>query len=393
MTFKIKKVMKKALGLMMALAMVLPICLGTSVSHAAEEPIGNGSITIKKTVKGEKYDLYKILDATVKDGNVSYTMTEEWNEFFQTGEPGENYLTDTDTGNLVPLKIISKQGNEEVKYLDLTSRVEAFAKDAQNRIKDKTPTRTVTADGENLTIENLPLGYYLLYPQGTNAKPGKSTIVSLKTVGVDVDVEVKADYPVIEKKVKDAETGDPAKSAQIGDVLSYEITGKVPDTTDFSEYFYQITDKLSEGLTLHANTVKVSIDGVDETNIGKYVTVETKNEETGELVITFKMKELNNDLGESIVGANISVTYDATLNENAKIGENGNSAILDYSRDPHNPTDHKPNEPVIVKVYTARINIYKKDDGEGEAAKPLSGAKFVLMNIIVMMKHLTRFFG
>lgn len=157
MTVKIKKV----LGFVMALVMVLSTGIGSSQALAA----GNGEIKVTGTTEGKTYSIYKIFDLTLGGGDkdkVSYTIAHEWEEFFATGA-GKTYIVDENTTEkLNPIVV-----DQKVMGINITeSNVAAFAKDVMAVIGDKTKAATQEATGTTLTFSNLELGYYLVHPEG-----------------------------------------------------------------------------------------------------------------------------------------------------------------------------------------------------------------------------------
>ena len=69
--------MKKLFSFMMALVLVLSL----SVTAFADE--GPGSITITNATVGKQYSVFKIFDATVKDGHTTYSI-----------KPGDPFFAD-----------------------------------------------------------------------------------------------------------------------------------------------------------------------------------------------------------------------------------------------------------------------------------------------------------
>ncbi|MDU1028425.1 MAG: SpaH/EbpB family LPXTG-anchored major pilin [Clostridiales bacterium] len=350
-----KKTFKK-IGAILMLAVFMLGIIGPGLgAYAADD----GTITIKNTVDGKVYNIYKVFDLTHSGDKVSYTIASEWEDFFKGA--GAKYISDTNTGNSLNPIIVERA----VKYINITDdNVAKFAQDALAFAGSKTPTKSATANGESYKFTGLSLGYYLVYPQGASLlKDGFASISSITSAKPNGEVNVKSTYPTVEKKV-DKESFD------YGQEATYTLTSKVPDTTGYSEYTFKMTDTLSKGLTLNPNNVTVKIGGTDKTtdeNI-KCVT----NVTNGKLEITFDMLKL-----KSLKGQEIEVTYKAAINEQAIIGQDGNSneVTLEYSNDPKDGSKTattKDNK----KVYTAALTINKLD-GKDEAIK-LPGAEFVL---------------
>lgn len=355
MVLKIKRI----LGVMMALVLILSTGLSSSKVLAAG---GNGEIIVTGTTQGKSYSAYKIFDLTQSGENVSYTIAEEWKDFFTNGA-GKEYIADKndEQGNLNPIVV-----SGAVKYINITNEnIADFAKAAMGELNKEgiKKTKTEKALGNSVTFSGLELGYYLVHPEGATEKAeGQNSIVSLTSTTPSAEVKVKGTYPTVEKKV-DKPTAD------IGQELTYTLTSKVPDTTGYSKYTFKMTDKLSNGLTFVSDSDEVIVTIGGET-ITEYV---TKNVKGQELEVSFEMLNLQKKVGQEI-----TVTYKAKLNKDAVItdGSNPNEVTLEYSNDPKNneSTDTTKDE---EKVFTAKVIVNKVD---GEDQKALEGAKFKLKN-------------
>lgn len=352
-----KKTLKK-IGAALLVAAFLAVNLVPAMgAFAADQE--KGSITVNNTVNGKVYNIYKVFDLTHSGDKVSYTIAPEWEDFFK--ETGAEYISDTNTGNSLNPIIVKGA----VKYINITDdNVAKFAQDALAFAGSKTPTESAAANGESHKFAGLSLGYYLVYPQGASLlKDGSASICSITSTKLNGEVNVKSTYPTVEKKVKE-------KSLDYGQEATYTLTSKVPDTTGYSEYIFKMTDTLSKGLTLNPNGVTVKIDGKDMTNDPNIPC--SPDVTNGKLVIEFKMLNL-----QTFKGKTIEVTYHAAINENAVIGQKGNSneVTLEYSNNPKNVKETATTTDV-KNVYTAAITI-DKYDGKNETIK-LPGAEFVL---------------
>ena len=292
----------------------------------------------------------------MKKKKVSYTISDEWKSFFSK-EPGTKYIVATDEGKNLNQIIV----DNAVKYINITEgNIKDFAKDAMGELSSKTKVRTEKAVGNLVNISNLPLGYYLIHPEGATEKAdGQNSIVSLTSTTPSAEVVVKGTYPTVEKKV-DKPTAD------IGQELTYTLTSKVPDTTGYKEYKFEMTDKPSRGLTITKDSVKIHFgdtDVTDNENIKKEVN------DNG-LKISFEMLKLKDHVGKEI-----KVTYKAKLNKEAVItGANPNEVTLEYSNDPHD-SEKTDKTTGGTKVFTAKVIVNKVD---GKDQKALEGAKFKL---------------
>ncbi|EFD04422.1 conserved repeat protein [Peptostreptococcus anaerobius 653-L] len=350
---------QKILRMMLALALLLT-SIGLNNAFAA----GNGSITVNGTTKDKTYGIYKIFDLTYKDDNVSYTIADGWKDFFAKGN-GKEFIVDKNNSNnsLNPIVVDGK-----VKYINITDdNVAKFAKTAMGEIADKKRQAVQKATGETLKFTGLDLGYYLVHPEGASeAATGQSSIVSLTSTKPTGEVTVKGIYPTIKKEAK-------SKSADYGEKVSFTITGKVPDPTGYKKYEYVLKDTLPKGLSIDANSIKVTIGGVDNTaNITKAVSGQ-------DLSVTFNILELVKK-SSAIVGQDIKLTYDTTVNKDFVLGNQGqeNKAHVEFSNDPKNgeTKDKTPEEK--VKIYSGKIKVTKC--AKNDKTKKLEGAQFVLKN-------------
>lgn len=315
-----------------------------------------GTITINGTTEGKIYEIYKIFDLTYSGTNVSYTISTEWEDFFEND--GEIYISDTDLGNLNQITIGS-----ETKYINITNdNIETFTKDALVYASTLTGNSgSAKAEGTSLTFTNLDLGYYLVYPQGaTDLLEGYGSICSITSTMPEATVNIKAGYPTIDKTVDDP-------NAEVGQLVEFKITGQVPDTTGYNTYTYTISDTMSSGLKFDIEQAQFTVTFKEDT-----ISVEPTVTENG-FTITFDMVQY-----QEYVGEEITITYKALVTEEAvNSSTTNNSVTLTYSNNPkENTTTTTP--PIEVPVYSSEINVVKVDT-ENEELK-LSGASFVLKN-------------
>lgn len=350
-----KKTNKFAKILALVVAVIMTFCMAVT-AFAAE----TGSITINNATAGKSYDLYKILDLkkTDSNGKITYSIDADWTAFFTTGE-GKNFLVDTSTElNQVEL-------NGKLVYLNISeSNVDAFSKAALDYATKLTADKTVVcADGTaSVVADGLDLGYYLVLPRGaSDIKDGYKSICSLTSTTPDATVEVKAEYPTIEKEADNY-------SVEIGQIVNYTIKGSVPDTTGYAKYRYIVTDKMSAGLTFNKDvTVKFGDTVIDVADLIDYDTVENG------FVLEFDMTKY-----QALAGEDIVIEYTATVNEDAvNYDKLTNEAKLEYSNNPSDTDETEPAPPEVVEVYSAKIVIDKID---GATKDKLAGAKFVLQN-------------
>lgn len=332
------KTVARIASLLLALVMVF----GLSVTAFAAE---TGTITVDNPIAAQTYTAYKIFDVVYDaEGHYSYTIDSS-NEWFTTVQA---YATEANGLTLT-------QANGSTTYIVTTTNAFSapdFAVALEAAVEGKTGTVLKLADGK-ATATDLDLGYYFV-TSSTGA------LCNLTTTNPNATIHDKNDVPF--GKVDDKD------SVEVGETVSYTITGKVPDYTGFTTYTYLITDTMSEGLTFQKDA-KVTVGGTDVTSA---------------CTITYDVDSNANKFTVSIpvmnytIGAEIKVTYTAVTNDNAVTVISKNSATLTYSNNPTDSSKTTTTPEDIETVYSAKLVIdkYQKDD----ESKKLANAKFVLKN-------------
>lgn len=343
--------MKSKIGMLLTIVMLLSIAVPV---FAAPQ---TGDLTINGTTAGKVYDLYKVFDLTHSGDNYSYTVTDEFANFFADEKYGDN-----------PVAYVENLKGNADGLANLAKDLLAWA------IANNKPTKTVTGTADTTIVNDLDYGYYLMNPNGGSNPTGNyGTMFSLGTVsGEDKEIQLKAEYPTIDEVIVEGEEEVDTNEASIGDDVNYKITTKVPDTTGYKKYVFNVHDRLSKGLTFN-NDVEIMI-GEEVLNKDSDYNLTLGTGANGET--TFKIEFLNvidwiYDVGEEIV-----ITYTAELNENAEIGmePNTNNVKLEYSTDPKQDEGGTPEETPEeeTKTYTTGLEIYNKDS-DGNV---LTGAGF-----------------
>lgn len=373
-----KSLMKKVFAAAAAIATVFGLAATTVATANAAD---NATLTVSTTdakFAGKTVNAYKMFSATVSgDGKaVSYTLTDEWKPFFKNSV-GLTGVTDEN---------VNDKANDYVSKLK-DSALTAFAAKASNWAQTKAnnitadATATVSADASNgkytATFTGLGYGYYVVAVPGAtlaNAKSQYATLVSVHSTKVDADI--KGDLPTVDKKVQVDGTGKDATDAKIGDTLTFTLTSTIPDMSAYDTYTFNFKDTLSKGLTFgQVKSVKVENVTLTENTDYTVTTPTASNNNT----LTVAMKDFKTKQ-QANAGKKITVTYTATLNENAVVGGAGNvnSAKIQYSNNPStNGTGES--EPSKVRVFTYGFTVDKYTGGSyDDTATRLAGAEFTL---------------
>ena len=339
-----KKTFKKLFAALLAAALVLAMALPAFAVTNADT---KGSITINNTVKDETYTIYKLFDLDSYDtahNAYFYTVVEDWKDFFTTGA-GSKYI---DLTNGHPTW---KAG---VDSTDDSDTVAALAKAALDWAKVKGITGTKeTATGDTVNFSGLDLGYYLV-------DSSLGALCGLNTTKPDAIIKEKNGQPTIDKKVKNGDTWDTTNDAKIGDTVEFKVEVKV----EAGAKNYVVTDTMDAGLSFSSGSIQV--DGVALNDTIATLTLKQK-EGDPTFTLTFADSYVADKIGETIV-----VTYAATLNANAVVAGNKNSATLHYSN------QHTVNKETTT--YTYEFDLVKVDGKANEDGTHtlLNGAEFKL---------------
>ncbi len=359
------------------LAVVLTLAMGATAfaAQGVNTNSGDGSITVTNAKKDKTYDIYRILDLTAADTNgdkkydsYAYTVNQNWKSFF-FGEnaPGASYLIEKTDANAETYKNYNQLTDKgKVYFINITdSNVANLAQSALNyaaKLSDTDGTKTALSDG-NLKFDDIALGYYLVYPQGaTDIAENYGSICSLTTTSPDAELVQKAGYPDI-NKVADKE------DVQVGETVTFTVTGKVPDTTGYNSYTYELTDTMTDGLTFNSEVADMTVK-LGNTTVtvpdGDKVTLQYEN---NGYVMSFDMTKYQAYKGEAV-----TITYKAVVNDAAVCEITENKVRLKYSNNPDGGYDYTPY--IERQVYTSKIVVDKFD---GKTNKKLGNAKFVLV--------------
>ena len=353
------KLTKKLAGILLALAMVL----GLAATAFAEGE--TGSITINDAVVGQTYTIYQILDLESYNASANayaYKATTAWNTFINSDAIKGTYVE------------VDAQGY--VTWKDGADAA-AFAKAAQKYAKDNSITNqgSVTATTTTVSFAGLDLGYYLV-------DSTLGTLCSLDTTNPNVVMEEKNEVPTNVKTVEEDSdnTWGTTNDADIGQVVTFKST----ITAQPGAENYVFHDTMSAGLTLDKASIKVGDVAVTDAQgndvAGDDYTVSYPSGE-GSDGCTFEIAFAQSYLDTIKAATQITITYSATLNANAKVGLEGNPNESKLSYGVADSTTGEPSgttPPSKTTTYTWDMDVLKY--ANGDESKVLKDAKFVLLN-------------
>jgi fimbrial isopeptide formation D2 family protein/LPXTG-motif cell wall-anchored protein len=333
------KTMRKLFTVLLALAMTLALAVP---AFAAD----TGSITITNPQGDHTYTAYKIFDVTYSGDHYSYTISDNAAAFTTVKAYADEAAND------LTLTAVANTNKYNVSTGDSFSAA-SFAQYLKTKVGSLGTGTAFTQVGDTVKASDLTPGYYFV--SGTSG-----TICEL-TTAKNIEIRDKNEVPEIKKDVNDDD-----RTVEVGQKLTYTITGKVPSTKGYTEYTYEVTDTMSEGLTFNKD-VKVTIGGEDVTADATI----TKSENG--FVASINMMNYQKQIDAPVV-----ITYTATVNENAiQRNEETNTATLKYSNNPADKNSFgQSHEEVEVFSFNIVINKY----AAGNESTKLEGAKFLLKN-------------
>lgn len=354
------------------IALLLTAVMTMTMSVTAFAADTNCSLTVNvkggQDLNGQTISLYQLFDVTesgkAPNKNYAYTVNTQYKATLASVLKIAETSKDEDFAAAV-----AKLGK------DNSPEVQNFANDftataLKNKLSATKTSNKITESKTSYDFNELKPGYYLVYVTG-----GKEIQSSLVTVDESTKtVNLKTEAPSIIKTAN-------KPSVNIGDVVTYTVTGSVPDTTGYSEYVYKIHDTLSKGLDFVKNANGEALDNENEVivtvSFGKGSTDAGTAPTTAALDTTNKRK-MSLDLSEWVranqtnKGKEFTVTYYAKVNKAADVSTK-NNATLEYGNNPGETTTTTPSE---AKTPTYPLDI--KKFAKGEDNKKLAGAKFKL---------------
>lgn len=376
-----KRFLTAALAVLFTLICALP-------TLADETPAAPQTYTLAITnpAAGHTYEVYQIFEG------------------YNTQENGKEYLSDIDWGSGVTSDDTSQQKmidnlkaadlyDEHTTYMagvnDATKVAMALSKlDDEAKQVDKfneivgayLGTAAATQKAENSTtpiqFTKLSAGYYLVKDKNDSVGDNESYTKYLVKLVANANMNIKSQSMSLEKHILTGDQKVTANNAAMGDTVHYCLESRLSEMNGYDKYTFIVHDELDAGLTFNDDDVAVKI-GADENSLTNYtdITVAYATEKNGkyssERPTIEKGKKLYiritlNGLTQKYKSQLVSITYSATVNEKANIGNtpNTNAAYLEYSNNPNESqqggqTSTTETPKTTVSTYVAGIQISK----------------------------------
>lgn len=287
---------------------------------------------------------------------------------------------------------LPKNENNEIIWTDVTKTV-------NNSGSEQTLTFTTDVDGK-LTLANLPSGLYgtqyklvevsapngyivnqtpLYFKVNTNNKiiwntdttgecQNKNTGVTAHDDSTDttkLSITLRNELPSLFKHVKEngGDTWKTDEQYRLDDEITYRLTVYVPNNVAELGTFV-ISDAVDSGIT-YGNKITISSD-VTTLNTGFTRTIATDGKS-----FTLTFDTTDESVKSAISGKELTITYDAYMNDSTVIAGNGNgnTATLTYSKYIGNTDTSTYAITDEARVYTYQFQITKYKDSVADANK------------------------
>lgn len=327
--------------------------------------------------------------------------------YIAVGDRVQVDVTDANTGKMTT-EMLYTLSNEAVKELGLKDsdkiiennntyyRMSTLNEAIQNKkddvialVKDKTKDHTganteetgkgkTSGDGiikfDKLSLEKLYLFAETNASGATKVSDNSSVAVTKVSVPFFVSLPFKDEkgnsvkdiyaYPknstgtaTIDKKIVKNGTDKATTTANIGDTINYKVTYSIPVGENGLESLV-VTDTMSKGLTFVNNPDNIKVlNGNEEVDRTMYTVKDSKDDSTKvtTITITFNSDKYCKTLDQNTT-QNFTITYTATLNKDAVLGQSGNTndVFVTYRNtgDVDRDTEHKS----TTKVFTYGID-------------------------------------
>lgn len=310
---KVKRILSVIMAMVMVLAMSVPTFAGTTPTESDKTTATVQNVEATATVTA-----YQITKAKYDKGFTGYEAVNKD----------------------VTLANVLKPTSDEVTAIAKNARLLAS-------LPSKTMKTTATEGLANFTAQLEP-GYWVVIVSGTveevynpmlvgvyYSKNGSDNTMTSAPVNANSNWTLKTENayakstkPSIDKKIVDGEA-EKHNDVAVGDTVKYQITTAIPSySKQYDRVTVKITDTLSAGLTLNADSIKIN---------GAVVNVDMGTLTPSANGFVFEVKS---EYALAHGGEAITIDYTATVNKNAELNfdPNTNTATLEYTNNPNGTT-------------------------------------------------------
>lgn len=346
------KNMKTWLSALLAVMMLLAM---TGIAMADTVP--TGSITVENLESGETVTIYQVIE--IETDGTAALKDPKWVSGIQDWIATE-YPEYANAANL------PADGSATVSK-------STFYNALSGQLASLTPVKNEQVNTATYTVENLPIGSYMVLVMG-GEKAHEAYLTSIRATKYDfekaewvvengvVNAEDKCKTPDVEKK-------EDKTTAAIGDKVTFTVNSDVP-TYPASAYnvAYELEDTMAEGLTFNSDlkAYGINANGKQELTPGKEFKADYTQSTTDGKTKIFKLKF---DYSQIKDYTQIELVYSATVNEKIKIGSDQNTNEVKFKYDQKEKSSY-------TVLYSFGFDLTKRADSE--TGELLEGAEFEL---------------
>ena len=367
-----KKLLATLIVVMMAVALLVPaFAAPNSATHTIT--ITNSDSSVKHI-----YEAYRVFEGDL-DTTDAILSNIEWSNGVDSAALLAELNTMTDFASCTTADDVA---NVIKGYGDDSAKLDAFATVVGKHLGTPAGTSNQPASPYSITVRGD--GYYFIKDKNdTVTADGETYSKYMLNVVSDVTIEAKDDQLVPDKKILEGSTPVSSNEASIGDTITFRAEIDIPEMDGYLAYTFVMNDTLSKGLTF--DDIQSVIIGADPATEDEDYTVSTVVNADGTTSLTIDFIDFIQYKGTD---GKVTVTYTATLNEDAEIGNTGNpnTVNFEYSNNPASTSAGVPGEtppdggdtgvtPDSTTItYTTAVNILKVDGADN--TKVLEGATF-----------------
>lgn len=373
-----KSIISKFMAFCLACVLVLSMSMTAFAADITADT--KSTITVTGTAEdvGATIKAYKLINVNYDYANAQleepvYTWTETMAGWLEVNETYKNYINAADD-------------TVTETYMGLTAgELNAFYKAVveANILTTPDATGTIAADGGayKATLADVGMGSYLV-----TATPAAGKTATYQPMQAEImpdfsgdDVTLTTANVVLKGSLapeitKEGETKEGDQTVSVGDTVTYTITADIPSyPEDATAKSFVVGDKLSTGLTLDDNSIRVKIGETELTKDTHYFYTDKSDAEDDGFELEFIYSKLKEDYSGA---TEVTVTYTATVNNQAFATDAlGNKAFLGYNTNPYDSSSYDTDTTIEEEVYTYGLTLIKKDKNKTTA---LSGVEFQL---------------
>ena len=360
-----KKLLAALIVVILAVALLVPaFAAPNNATHTIT--ITNSDSSVKHT-----YEAYRVFEGDL-DTTDSILSNIEWSN----GVDAAGLLAELNTmTDFASCQTADDVANVIKGYGDDSAKLDAFATVVGKHLASPAGTSNQNASPYAITVRGD--GYYFVKDKNdTVTADGESYSKYMLNVVSDVTIEAKDDHLTPDKKILEGNTPVSSNEASIGDEITFRIEIDIPEMDGYKAYQLTMNDTLSKGLTF--DDIQSVIIGADPATEVEDYTVSVVENQDGTTTLTVDFIDFIQHKGEN---GKVTITYVATLNEDAEVGVAGNpnTVNFEYSNNPASTDVGVPGDTGITPdsttiTYTTAVNILKVDGADN--TKVLEGATF-----------------